>query len=129
MDCSRLDELISNPNVIELIGLVLEKRKSDVDIAYLLMNLRHNKLISDVAYTTFHRALQNAFPDAGIKGYGKAQARYRELERICQKNPKIPCSLSHEKQVVARLKVKALDVYFKPYKNKEEEDEESEFDL
>ena len=129
VDCSRLDELISNPNVIELIGLVLGRRKSDVDIAYLLMNLRHNKLISDVAYTTFHRALQNAFPDAGIKGHCKAQARYRELERICLKNPKNPWSLSHEKQVVARLKVKTLDVYFKPYKNKEKENEESEFDL
>lgn len=129
VDCRRLDELISNPNVIELIGLVLERRKSDIDIAYLLMNLRYNKLISDVAYTTFHRALQNAFPDAGIKGCCKAQARYKELERICQKNPKIPCSLSHEKQVIARLKVKNLDVYFKPYKNKEKENEESEFDL
>lgn len=129
VDCSSLDQLIANPNVIELIGLVLEKRKSDVDIAFLLMNLRHNKLISDVAYTTFHRALQNAFPAAGIKGYGKAQAKYRELRRICQKNPKVPCSLSHEKQVVAKLKVLALDVYFKPYKDKKNENEESEFDL
>ena len=129
VDCSSLDQLIANPNVIDLIGLVLEKRKSDVDIAYLLMNLRHNNLISDVAYTTFHRALQNAFPDAGIKGYGKAQAKYRELRRICQKNPKDPCSLSHEKQVVAKLKILALDVYFKPYKNKEKENEENEFDL
>lgn len=129
VDCSSLDQLITNPNIIELIGLVLEKRKSDVDIAFLLMNLRHNKLISDVAYTTFHRALQNAFPDAGIKGYGKAQAKYRELRRICQKNPKVPCSLSHEKQVVAKLKVLALDVYFKPYKDKKKENEESEFDL
>ena len=129
VDCSSLDQLIANPNVIELIGLVLEKRKSDVDIAFLLMNLRHNKLISDVAYTTFHRALQNAFPDAGIKGYGKAQAKYRELRRICQKNPKVPCSLSHEKQVVAKLKILTLDVCFKPYKDKENENEESEFDL
>ena len=85
--------------------------------------------LNNVAYTTFHRALQNAFPNAGIKGCCKAQARYRELERICQKNPKSPCSLSHEKQVVAKLKVLALDVYFKPYKDKENENEESEFDL
>ena len=129
VNCGSLDELITNPNVIGLIHVVLERRKSDVDIAYLLMNLRHNKLISNVAYTTFHRALQNAFPNAGIKGYGKVQAKYRELDRMCQKNPKDPCPLSHEKQVVAKLKIKALDVYFKPYKNQEGNDEECEFDL
>lgn len=132
VDCSRLDELISNPNVIELIGLFLEKRKSDVEIAYLLVNLQLNGLVSDVAYTTFHRALQNAFPDAGIKGHCKAQAKYKELKRLYAKEMKrifnmditAPSSLSREKQTVARLKVKALDVYFQPYMKKGEEGKE-----
>ena len=130
VDCRSLDELITNPHIIDMIGVALEKRKSDVDIAFLLMNLQLNRLIPDVAYTTFHRALQNAFPLAGIKGYGKAQAKYKELkilyndklnELYVRKKTAAPSSLSHEKQVVAKLKVEAYDIYFDPlHKNREE---------
>ena len=131
VDCRRMDELVANPNVIELIGLFLEKRKSDVEIAHLLVNLQLNGLVPGVAYTTFHRALQNAFPDAGIKGHGKAQAKYNELKRLYGKemrevfntNTTEPCSLSLEKQKVEKLKVEALDVYFRPYRKKDPDGE------
>ena len=66
VDCRTLEELIPNRNVIEVVEVLLRKRKSDVDIAYLLMSLRLNGLVPDIAYTTFHRALQNRFPSDEI---------------------------------------------------------------
>ena len=117
IDCRTLEELIPNPNVIEVVEVVLRKRKSDVDIAYLLMSLRLNGLVPDIAYTTFHRALQNEFPDEGIKGYGKAQAEYTELRRLYQVGTDSPCGFSPRKQTTARGKTEAFDRYFKPFKS------------
>ena len=118
VDCRNLKELVDNPNVIDVIGIVVDRRRDDSDIAYMLMNLRINGMIPDIPYTTFHRALQNAFPEKNIKGHSRPQGKYAELRRLYKMNTDVPCSLNEKNQAIARKKIEALNTYFLPFKVK-----------
>jgi hypothetical protein len=117
VDCRGLKELIGNTNIIDVIGIALEKRESDVDIAYMLMNLRLNDLIPDIAYTTFYRAVINEFPSLGIKGVGRGQSEYAELKRLYKMKNDIVCRFSPHKQAMAEYKIEAYNTYFLPFKS------------
>lgn len=114
VDCRGLDELTDNPNIIDALGRALGKRDSDVDIAYMLMNLRLNNIIPDIAYTTFHRALVNEFPEQEIKGFARGQSEYAELKRLYKIKNDIACRFSPRKQALAKYKVESYDAFFLP---------------
>lgn len=117
VDCRGLEDLVGNPDLISAIGDALNNRHTDVDIAYILMNLRLNDLIPDIPYTTFHRALINKFPDSGIKGHGKVQHEYTELRRMYKMRAEYPCRLSPRKQGIAKQKIESYNSYFLPFKS------------
>jgi len=79
-----LEDIIIDRNrkqVIDAIEILVRKRSSDTQLAYILFFLKEAKFLEDIScrYAIFHRALQCQFPNEGIGGEGRAQNLYGRL--------------------------------------------------
>ena len=83
-DFGSIEEMLigDKKQLIQLISQFLEEETKTVFLAYLFYVLKETRHISVRDYKAFHRAIKMAFPDKGIKGVTKPQARYSEVLEI-----------------------------------------------